>query len=193
MSPPPGNNGGAVSGDAPWLWADGAEIDKTNTTKTHWHVRHNLFRKSTFPPAKDSGSAGYTNPASPRRTGGDARFSAAERKAGGKQVGSDSLSQCCLRMTSGEKILTTSAARPMHGARNPRRAVPRLAQKASASTAWTCSNPDHDGLVGSKASNRSTASPALASSCCHNPTHIPQARLLRLPPGLVSQISLIQN
>ena len=193
MSPPPGNKGGAVSGEAPWLWANGTEIDKTNTTKTRWHVRHNLFRESTFAPAKNSGSAGYRNPASPRKTGGNARFSVAERKADRKRVGRDSVRQCCLPMASDEKILATSAARPMHGTRNPRRGVPRLAQKAGASTAWTCSNPDHDGLVGSKASNRSTASLVLASSCCHNRTYITQARLPRLRPGLVSQISLIQN
>jgi hypothetical protein len=50
MSPPPGNSGGAVSGEAPWPWADEPQSNKTNVIKTHLYVRHNLFKKRTFPP-----------------------------------------------------------------------------------------------------------------------------------------------
>jgi hypothetical protein len=50
MSPPPGNNGGAVSGEAPWLQAEEAQSNRMGASHTHTHAR--LFVECTFPPEK---------------------------------------------------------------------------------------------------------------------------------------------
>jgi hypothetical protein len=49
-----------------------------------------------------------------------------------------------------------------------RRSQTRAARTARASQAWSCSNPDHDDLMTSKASNYSTASPAQALPYLHH-------------------------
>jgi hypothetical protein len=50
MSPPPGNNGGAVSGEAPWLWAEEAQSNRMGAS--HTHAYSTLFVERTFPPEK---------------------------------------------------------------------------------------------------------------------------------------------
>jgi len=165
MRPPPGNNGGAVSGAGPC--PSTVEAQNSRASVSHAHVplpRHvGLSNVTSFPPARWR-NPGTQMPDSRETTGGQTRCGGAVRPVSGSRAGRGNGQRWCEQRNLSHRIPRIPPSLRIQRARKIRHAQTRAAQKERASLAWSCSNPDHGGRSQSNASTCSTASPVLASS-----------------------------
>jgi hypothetical protein len=163
MRPPPGNNGGAVSGAGPCPPA--VETQNNTTSASHRPLSYpTRFRNLTSFPLQQRHDSEHTNACSRETTGGQTRCGEAGRPGGRRWAERGNAQRCREQRNRGHgtpKMLPSLRGRR---ARTIRHAQMKAAQKERASLAWSYSNPDHGGRATSNASTCSTASPVLASS-----------------------------
>ncbi len=180
MSPPPGNNGGAVSGARPCPVAVGAQNNRTSMDHTHIPQRKRVAfcNVTNFPPAKMTNPR-HTNGWSRETAGGQTRCEEAEGPESGKWAERGCKLRYCEQRKLSLGVRRTPASPPLQPGSGIGHA-PKRVQKERASLAWSCSNPDHGGRATSNALTCSSSSPALASSWLRSRTHTSRERL-RVP------------
>jgi hypothetical protein len=169
MSPPPGNNGGAVSGAGPCPPA----VEAQNTTSASHRPLSYLIRLrnlTSFPSSKDNDFE-HTNACSRETTGGQPRCEEARKPGSRRWAERGNGQRCCEQGKLGHQIPKMLPSLRRRGARTIRHAQIKAAQKERASSAWSYSNPDHGGRAMSNASTCSTPSRVLASSWPRSQMH----------------------
>jgi hypothetical protein len=175
MSPPPGNNGGAVSGAGPCPLA----VDAQNKARSvsHRHLPHPItFRNLTkFSSSKRRQFQAHQS-VSRETTGGQTRCEEVGEPMRRRLAGHGNAVRCCgqRKLSLGIRQMLASP-RIRQGIRICHERM-RAAQEQHASLAWSCNNPDHDDRATSNALPYSTASPVLASSLRRSRIHTPPER-----------------
>lgn len=129
---------------------------------------------TNFPPT-DAPVPKRTNTQSWETTGGQTRFGETAEPPDGRRAERGNSRQCWQR-NSGHESCWTAPEQRIQRAKRRHRTPTRAAQKERASHAWSCSNPAHDDLPTSKASNCSTAWPVPMWWRHRSPRHTPRER-----------------
>ena len=190
MSPPPGNNGGAVSGAGPCARVVEAPSNTTNNSDAHSpRPSRNIFRSLTAsPPAKMGFPARTCTESRGEPTGGQTRCGEAWRLVSKELAERGIALQSCGQKIPGYLIPQRVAQFRERRVKTKCLAETMADRKQRASRAWSCNTPDHDDRddrVKRTALNCSTASPVLASSRRRNRTHRSRQRRLVQPKELV--------
>jgi hypothetical protein len=133
-----------------------------------------------FPSSKDNDSK-HTNACRRETTGGQTRCEVAGKPGSRRWAGRGNGQRRSEQRNSGHRIPKTRPSLRIRPARTIRHAQTKAAQKERASSAWSCSNPDHDVRAMSNASTCSTASLVPASSPPRSQMHTLRERVRGSP------------
>ena len=164
MSPPPGNNGGAVSGAGPCPPAVEAQNNTTSASHRPLSYPRRVPKSHEFFSSSKDNDSKHTNAYSRETTGGQTRCEEAGKPGSRRWAERGNGQRCCEQRNLGHGIPKMLPSLRIRRVRTIRHAQTKAAQKERASSAWSCSNPDHGGRAMSNASTCSTASPVPASS-----------------------------